>query len=1287
MAGPIRVLHVDDDPDLGALVAEVLQRQNDRFEVSTVTGVSQALNYIESDDHAFDCLVSDYDMPAKNGIELLEAIRDTHPDLPFILYTGKGSEEVASEAISAGATDYLQKGTSTGQYTVLANRIQNAVEQYRSERRAEEHQRITKVVRDLNRALVYADSADEIEREVCAILSDADPYVTACFANVNTDTMQVEPRTWAGNAAGYFANLDMSVDEGSPGRHAPGGRAYHEREIAVSQDISDDPEYERWRDAATERGFQSLAVIPVEYGDELYGLLAVFASRRYAFDETEQELLAELGDDIAHAMHAQDVQSVLQTRNRAINEAPVGITVTDPDETDNPMIYVNDEYTEISGYIENEALGENCRMLQGPQTDHEPVATMREAVDNEERVTVELRNYRNGGELFWNRVSIAPVYDDEDQLTNYVGFQEDITDRKEYEQELRQNERRFEALFNDPNLLVGLLATDGTLLNVNETAVEYIDAERDAVIGEQFWTTPWWSEEMQPVIQEKVQQAAAGEYVQYTADLATPDGDPYSVKGVIRPVTDDEGTVRSLIVSARDVTEQEKSDRILNAILENTTTPMFLKDRNGEYLLANQQFIDLFNLNEKTVIGKTDDELFPPKMAETVTKNDQAVLDHGEAIEVEEDIVVDGEDRVYLSSKVPVYDIGIEPDSDRPVAVFGVANDITGRKKREQELELLYQAINEAPVGVTLTDPTQEDNPIIYANDEFTNITGYSREESLGKNHRVLQGPETTEQSVREMREAIDSGESVSIELRNYRKDGTMFWKEVTIAPVFDRDGNLRNFIEFQEDINDRKERERELRQSDRRFKAIFEDPNILVGLLEPDGSVISTNETANKYLDANPDEFIGDPIWDTPWFVGDEPLQEEVKEMVEQAADGEYVECELDHSKALGEDLVASGAFRPVTNEDGTVVSLILSTKDITERKRKTRELAESEARYQSLIEDVLDTSEVGTFILNDEFEIVWVNETMATYFDLDRETVIGSDKRQLIDTHVSDIVEESTTFKDRVLSAYEDNSQPLEFECHVLSAPGREQRWLKHWSKPIESGYYEGGRIEHYTNITEQKRRNQQLDVLDRVLRHNLRNSMNIVLGNAEVIGQRADDELSALTDPIIERGQWLLSLTEKQRKVVELLTTPLDLRPANVSTILRDAAEQFRDEYPDADITVQVPDQLEANVVPQLDQAVGELVENAILHGCDGAITVELSAAESGDSVQLAVSDPGPSIPEPEQAILRGDGEHGPLYHGSGMGLWLVNRIVAYSGGHIEYHHDDHGTTVRLILEQPS
>lgn len=128
---PIHVLHVDDEPDFADMAATFVEREDDGFDIKTATSASEGLDRLASDD--FDCVVSDYDMPGQNGIEFLEAVREEHEDLPFILYTGKGSEEVASDAISAGVTDYLQKESGTGQYPVLANRIRNAVEKYRTQ--------------------------------------------------------------------------------------------------------------------------------------------------------------------------------------------------------------------------------------------------------------------------------------------------------------------------------------------------------------------------------------------------------------------------------------------------------------------------------------------------------------------------------------------------------------------------------------------------------------------------------------------------------------------------------------------------------------------------------------------------------------------------------------------------------------------------------------------------------------------------------------------------------------------------------------------------------------------------------------------------------------------------------------------------------------------------------------------------------------------------------------------------------------------------------------------------
>lgn len=127
----LQVLHVDDNSDILDITKTFLERTDEDFSVVSKPNPIEAINSLE--ENRFDCIISDYEMPNTDGLEFLKIVREQYPDIPFILYTAKGSEEVASDAISAGVTEYMQKDTCTEHYEVLANRVRNAVKQYRSQ--------------------------------------------------------------------------------------------------------------------------------------------------------------------------------------------------------------------------------------------------------------------------------------------------------------------------------------------------------------------------------------------------------------------------------------------------------------------------------------------------------------------------------------------------------------------------------------------------------------------------------------------------------------------------------------------------------------------------------------------------------------------------------------------------------------------------------------------------------------------------------------------------------------------------------------------------------------------------------------------------------------------------------------------------------------------------------------------------------------------------------------------------------------------------------------------------
>lgn len=131
-----------------------------------------------------------------------------------------------------------------------------------------------------------------------------------------------------------------------------------------------------------------------------------------------------------------------------------------------------------------------------------------------------------------------------------------------------------------------------------------------------------------------------------------------------------------------------------------------------------------------------------------------------------------------------------------------------GREKDEQLL-LLQRAVESARNGICITNPRLPDNPIIYVNDAFLVMTGYRREQVLGRNCRFLQRDERDQQAIDLIRRAIKEETSITTVLRNYRRDGSLFWNELTVSPVHDESGRLINFVGVQNDISARKEAER----------------------------------------------------------------------------------------------------------------------------------------------------------------------------------------------------------------------------------------------------------------------------------------------------------------------------------------------------------------------------------------------------------------------------------------------------------------------------------------------
>ncbi|MCU4752254.1 PAS domain-containing protein [Halobacteria archaeon AArc-curdl1] len=353
------------------------------------------------------------------------------------------------------------------------------------------------------------------------------------------------------------------------------------------------------------------------------------------------------------------------------------------------------------------------------------------------------------------------------------------------------------------------------------------------------------------------------------------------------------------------------------------------------------------------------------------------------------------------------------------------------------------------------------------------------------------------------------------------------------------------------------------------------------------------------------------------------------------------------------------------------TVVTMLAGE---IERRTYIEQLEETENRFNQITENI---SEVVWITDASQEEMIYVSPAYESMWGKSLESLYADPTSFLERIHPDD--------RDRVERAVLEKRHGVYDEEYRIVLPNGELRWIHDRGVPVmnEEGtvYREVGLTE---DITDRKEREQQLAVLNRVLRHNLRNEMNVILGNAAEILEHGDAASAEHGDVIRQVATKLLELTDKQRSLAKLLTDSREPEVQNVSTLLEETRAAFETSNATAeiDVTVTAAGTETIRTTPHLEIAIRELVENAIEHGGNGvpAVTIDGTVTDSG--AEIRVSDNGPGIPLEEQAVLE-SGES-QLSHGSGLGLWLIHWVVTQAGGSVSFQPtEDAGTTVTLWL----
>lgn len=499
----VTVLHVDDDLQFGELTKTMLEREQETFDVITEDDPREVERLLE--EHEIDCLVSDYDMPYMDGIELLERIRENNPTLPLILFTGKGTEEVASRAISAGVTDYLQKESGSDQFTVLVNRILNAVEQQINDRKHEQCQTVMEATGD---AIIVFDEEGHIE------------MVNEAFERMSG----YDREELIGNHVSEF----LSLNQVQRGKEAI-------QSLLRDEDRNSERfTFHRRRSDGESRLYE--ATVSLVDKNDFAGSVAIF---RDITDERRQEML--LSGLFEESLHGIGVKEIVTN------------------ESGEPIDYiykqVNDQFEELTGLDADEVVGKRAtEAIDGIEETPFIDIFGEVALDG---TTAQFEQYSEPLDRYYEVSAFSP------RQGECISIFSDITERKNHEQELESEREFIEKSLNTLDDIFYLVDVEGNFQRWNDTLPEltgYTDEEIDSMNALEFFEG-----EHRTSIEKAIRDILQTGSNVTEAEITTKDGRqiPHEFRGV--RMTDDTGQATGIIGIAREITTRKQRELELKA--------------------------------------------------------------------------------------------------------------------------------------------------------------------------------------------------------------------------------------------------------------------------------------------------------------------------------------------------------------------------------------------------------------------------------------------------------------------------------------------------------------------------------------------------------------------------------------------------------------------------------------------------------------------------------------------------------------------------------------------------
>lgn len=563
-----------------------------------------------------------------------------------------------------------------------------------------------------------------------------------------------------------------------------------------------------------------------------------FVRHNKFWDKSLVKTLLSVGVIISNALERKQRNEKNYVFDQALKHIGTGIVITNPNDKDNPIVYCNPAYEEITGYSFEELRGKNPRFLQGNDTSKATINEIREAVSQKKSCSVVMLNYRKDGTKFWNELQISPVFNSQGELINYIGIKTDITKRFNTENALRESESKFRNVIDQSADGVFITDEEGSIIEWNKKLEEITEIKKNSAITKKIWDIQFeFAAFKETTDNDKFKVSLARELLsgsnvlqeKFTEEqFQLKSGRQIDVEWMLFPIKTQKGYIIAGII--HDLTDNKRNAeqlKIFSRAIETTTSAIVLADLSGNIVYVNKASLELgkFDIAEE-IIGRNLSEFTDAKGNYLLQNDIVPALLEGRSWKGEMTAISRNGTLIHTDMHCSL----INDDENNPLYLLAVLSDITERKQMEDALiqnEQKYRSVVESVKEIIFQ--TDAEGLWTFLNPAWEEITGYKVEESVGELFLNYVHPDDREKNADYFAPLIERKKEYCRHIVRYiTKSGGFRHIEVFARLTLDKENEITGTsgtltdvtdrIKAEEDIKSNLAKERELSELKSRF-------------------------------------------------------------------------------------------------------------------------------------------------------------------------------------------------------------------------------------------------------------------------------------------------------------------------------------------------------------------------------------------------------------------------------------------------------------------------------------